>query len=133
MAPAAVVFTTSVGFDIFNCEVCRVFFSCQGCILQRGHDHTNVPMTVKGYAVGSTSWFNTNNAGLQYFIVKGKWSVTAEFVVLFSNCELFNNGVKMIVPMPDAGLCCRLMHVVETTIQIYFRPLFYEKVKHLWR
>jgi hypothetical protein len=25
------------------------------------------------------------------------------------------------------------MHVVETTIQIYFRPLFYEKVKHLWR
>jgi hypothetical protein len=81
-------------------------------------------MPVKGYDVGSTSCFN-NNAALQYFIVKGKWSVTAEFVVLFSNCAFFNNSVKMIVPMPDAGLCCSLMHVVETTIQIYFLSLFY--------
>jgi len=101
--------------------------------MQRGHDHTNVPMPVKGYDVGSTSCFNNNNAGLQYVIVKGKWSVTAEFVVLFRDCAFFNNSVKMIVPMPDAGLCCCLMHVVETTIQIYFLPLFYEKVKHLWR
>jgi hypothetical protein len=92
----------------------KFFFFCQGCILQRGHDHTNVPMPVKGYDVGSTSYFNdnNNNAGLQYFIVKEKWLVTVEFVVLFSYCAFFNNGVKMIVPMPDVGLCCRLMHVV---------------------
>jgi hypothetical protein len=90
-------------------------------------------MPVKGYDVRSTTCLNNNIVGLQYFIVKGKWLVTAEFVVLFGNYAFFNNGVKMIVPMPDAGLCCRLMHVVETTIQIYFLPLFYEKVKHLWR
>jgi hypothetical protein len=53
------------------------FFSRQGCILQRGHDHTNMPMPVKGYDVRYTSCFNNNNAGLQYFIVKGKWLVTA--------------------------------------------------------
>jgi hypothetical protein len=64
-----------------------LFFFGQGCILQRGHDHTNVPMPVKGYDGGSTSCFNNNNnAGLQYVIVKGKWSVTAEFVVLFRDC-----------------------------------------------
>jgi hypothetical protein len=49
-------------------------------------------------------------------------------VALFSDCAFFNNGVNLIAPMPDAGLCCRLMHVVETTIQIYFLPLLYEKV-----
>jgi len=63
-------------------------------------------MPVKDYDVRSTSCFNNNNnAGLQYFIVRGKWSVTAEFVALFSDCALFNNGVKMIVPiMPDGRL-----------------------------
>lgn len=65
VAPADVVFTTSVGFDIFNCEVCRVFcFFCQVCILQRGPDHINVPMPVKGYDVRSTSCLN-NNLGPQ--------------------------------------------------------------------
>jgi len=64
VAPADVVFTTSVCFDIFNCEVCRVFFFFQVCILQRGHDNINVPMPMKGYDVRSTSCLN-NNTGPQ--------------------------------------------------------------------
>jgi hypothetical protein len=64
----------------------------QGCILQRGHDHTNVPIPVKGYGVRSTSCLNI--AGLQYFNVKGKCSITAEFVVLISDYAFFNNGCE---------------------------------------
>ncbi len=108
------VFTFSTAkFAEFFC-----FFFGQGRILQRGHDHASLPMPVKGYGVRSTSCSN-NNAGLQYFIVKGKLSVIAEFVVLLRDYAFSNNGVKMIVPMPDARLYNHLMHVVETTIQIY--------------
>ncbi len=103
MALADVVFTTSVGFHIFNYKVCRVFlffFLPRVRILQRGHDHANLHVPVKGYGVRSTSCLN-NNARLQYFIIKGKLSVTAEFVVLLRDYAFSNNSVKMIVPMPD--------------------------------
>jgi hypothetical protein len=108
--PSWCCFYNFCGFWHFQLQSLQSFlFFCQVCILQRGPDHINVPMLLKGYDVRSTSCLN-NNAG--HKLCSHLCPLTAEFVELFSDSAFFNNGVKMNVRMPDGGLWCRLMHVV---------------------
>jgi len=63
--PSWCCFYNFCGFWHFQLRSLQCFLCfCQVCILQRGHDHINVPLPVKGYDVRSTSCLN-NNAGPQ--------------------------------------------------------------------
>jgi hypothetical protein len=111
VAPSWCCFYNFCGFWHFQLRSLQSFsFFCQVCILQRGPNHINVPMPVKGYDVRSTSCLN-NNAGPQ--TLQSPFSLNCRVCgVVHGQCIFQQWCEDECVCMPDGGLRCRLMHVV---------------------